>query len=221
MKLTLAKINSDPRIVEFIKQSDKVLRIEGFTEHGFRHAKLVADRARTIAREIGLNKIEQELCAIAGYCHDMGSFLGRTQHHYWGSLIFGQLYLNDVDAKEIILIMQAIANHDKEEMKMSSPISAVVVLADKSDVHRERVLIKNISKIREDIHDRVNYATTGSKLGIDKKKKEIKLSLRIDTKFVPIMEYFEIFTARMVYCRKAAEYLGYKFTLEINKLKLL
>lgn len=221
MKLTLAKINDDPRIIGFIQQTEKVLKIEGFTEHGFRHAKLVSDRARTIAKEIGLTKREQELCAIGGYCHDMGNFLGRTQHHYWGALMFGELYLKEADPKETILIMQAIANHDKAEMKMSSPISAVVVLADKSDVHRNRVLTKSISKIKEDIHDRVNYATTSSKLGIDKKNKEIKLSLKIDTNFVSILEYFEIFTARMVYCRQSAEYLGYRFTLEINKLKLL
>jgi len=47
------------------------------------------------------------------------------------------------------------------------------------------------------------------------------LTLRIDTNFVPIMEYFEIFTERMVFCRKAAKYLGYDFGLVINNFKLL
>jgi hypothetical protein len=35
------------------------------------------------------------------------------------------------------------------------------------------------------------------------------------------MEYFEIFTERMAYCRQAAKYLGYKFSLVINNVKLL
>jgi hypothetical protein len=47
------------------------------------------------------------------------------------------------------------------------------------------------------------------------------LVLKIDTNFVAVMEYFEIFTERMAYCRKAAEYLGYKFGLTVNGFKLL
>jgi hypothetical protein len=117
--------------------------------------------------------------------------------------------------------MKAIANHDKYEMKFSDPISAIVVLADKSDVRRERVIVKDLKIIKSDIHNRVNFAVKSSRLGIDKKKKRITLVLRIDTSFVPVMEYFEIFTERMVYCRKAAEYLGYQFNLVINNFKLL
>ena len=81
--------------------------------------------------------------------------------------------------------MQAISNHDKkiEDMSFANPISALVVLADKSDVHRSRVLAKIIDKIKSDIHDRVNYATRMSQLKVDKKKKRITLTLRIDTNF--------------------------------------
>ena len=119
--------------------------------------------------------------------------------------------------------MQGLANHDKrtEDVAFASPVSAVAILADKSDVHRSRVTIKSMKEIKSDIHDRVNYATTSSKIAVDKKKKQIILTLKIDTKFVPVIEYFEIFTNRMVFCRKAAEYLGYEFALVINKFKLL
>ena len=106
-------------------------------------------------------------------------------------------------------------------MKFSNSVSAVVVLADKSDVHRSRVTIRNTKKIKTDIHNRVNYATKSSHLGINKRNKRITLSLKIDTNFVPLMEYFEIFTERMIYCRKAASYLGYKFGLVINSVELL
>lgn len=221
MQLRFKKVSNDPRIVEFIKQSAKVLEIEGYTEHGFRHIELVSKRARYVARKVGLTKKEQELAAIAGYTHDIGNFLGRTQHHYWSALLFSQLYLDKYDYLDVIQVMQAIANHDKEEMKLSSAISAVVVIADKSDVHRERVMVKGLNKVRQDIHDRVNYATTESKLSVNSKKKEIKLALKIDTDFVPIMEYFEIFTDRMSYCRKSAAFLGFHFALEINRVKLL
>lgn len=221
MNLKFSEVLKNEKITEFISQSGKVLKVEGYTEHGQRHCRLVAERAKKLAQDIDLKDREQELSAIGGYCHDMGNFMGRSGHHYWASLLFGQVYLETHDVKEVTSVMQSIANHDKDDMKFSNSVSAVVVIADKSDVHRDRVLVKSLKKINQDIHDRVNYATTKSELKFDKKQKEIKLILEIDTSYVQIMEYFEIFTERMKYCRKAADYLGFKFGIEINKIKLL
>lgn len=216
-----AQVKKNPQVLEFIHQTEIALRAIKYSEHGLRHANLVADRARTISREIGLSKKDQELGAIAGFCHDMGNFVGRTQHHYWGALLFHQIFSNE-NPRDVSVIMQAIANHDKQnEMKFAHPVSAIVVLADKSDVHRSRVRKKSLREIQADIHARVNYAATYSKIKISKKTKTITLILKIDKSLVPIMEYFEIFTDRMVYCRQAAEYLGYKFCLIINNIKLL
>ncbi len=219
--LNFRQIKNHPQVLEFIKQSELSIKALDYTEHGLRHANLVAQEAQKLAKKIGLSKQGQELVAIAGFCHDMGNFLGRTQHHYWGALLFHQIFQNDFSPRELTWITQAIVNHDKYTMKLTSPISAIVVLADKSDVHRERVASRSMEKIRADIHDRVNYAVTRSDLKIDKAKKQIMLILKIDRKFVPIMEYFEIFTDRMAYCRRAANYLGYKFSLVINNFKLL
>ncbi|MFA7662679.1 MAG: HD domain-containing protein [Patescibacteria group bacterium] len=221
MKLEYQEVLKNPKVNEFIDQAGRVLKVEGYTEHGRRHCGLVSTRAEKLATEIGLEKHQVELCAIAGYCHDMGNFMGRTEHHYWGALLFGQIYIDIYDIKDVAAVMQAISNHDKDEMKFSSDLSALVVIADKSDISRDRVLVKDKKEISRDIHDRVNYATTKSDLKVDSKKKAIKLILEIDTDFVPIMEYFEIFTERMSYCRKAAQYLGYSFEIEINKIKLL
>ena len=221
--ITLNEVKKDSQILEFIKQTEKVLADLAFTDHGLRHANLVADRAKTIAKEIGLRKREWELAAVAGFCHDMANFLSRTYHNYFGSLLFHQVFSEKFKPKELATVMQAISNHDKkiEDISFASPISALVIIADKSDVHRSRVTVKNIDKIKADIHDRVNFATKLSRLKIDKSKKRITLVLKIDTKFVPIMEYFEIFTDRMVFCRRAAESLKYDFGLVINDFKLL
>ncbi len=220
-ELTLKEIQKNPCVLEFLNQTEACLKIHNYTDHGLRHAKLVATRARTVARETGLSKRSQELAAIAGFTHDFANFLSRTYHNYLGALIFHQLFINDFSPKESSLIMQAIANHDKYKMEFSNSVSAIVVLADKSDVRRSRVIVKDMKKIKSDIHNRVNFATRSSRLGINKKSKRITLSLKIDTNFTPIMEYFEIFTERMIYCRKAAAYLGYKFGLVINNFKLL
>jgi len=219
--ITLSEVRKDPQILEFIKQTEVALAISGYTEHGLGHSNLVANRARTVSREIGLSKEEQELAAISGFCHDMGNFLSHTNHHYFGALLFYQVFNKKFSPEELCLITQAISNHDKEEMRFSNPISAVLVLADKSDVRRSRVITKSIDKIKNDIHNRVNFATEMSRLKIDKEKQRITLSLKIDTNFVPVMEYFEIFTERMVFCRKAAKYLNYNFGLVINNFKLL
>lgn len=219
--LTFENVKNNPYVLEFIKQTDTALDIIGYTDHGMRHAELVARRARELAGDIGLNEREQELCAMAGFCHDMGNFLSRTNHHYWAALLFSQVFMSQVEPSELSILIQAISNHDREEMRFTHAISAITVLADKSDVHRSRVKQMDVANLKVDIHDRVNYAVQKSVIEIDKNKKEIKLVLEIDTNFCPIMEYFAIFTQRMMYCREAASFLDYKFGLEINNFNLL
>ncbi|MCH7758815.1 phosphohydrolase [Patescibacteria group bacterium] len=219
--ITLEKIKNHPQVLEFIRQTHITLKAIGYTEHGLPHANLVSQRSKDLAQEIGLNQRTQELAAITGFCHDMGNFFGRTQHHYWGALLFHQIFQNDFSPREIGLITQAIVNHDKYTVKLTNTISAIIILSDKSEMRRSRVITKSLRKIKKDIHDRVNYAVTKSALKVNKKKKQITLVLKIDTNFVPIIEYFEIFTERMAYCRRAAAYLGYKFNLVINNFKLL
>jgi len=219
--ITLSQVQKNPYLSEFIKQTERRLSVLKYTNHGLDHVNLVAARARTLANEIGMTKKEQELAAIAAFSHDVGNFLSRTYHNYLGSVIFQQIFQKDFAPDELAKIMQAIVNHDKDEMEFTDPISAVVILADKSDVRKSRVTVNDKKFIQEDIHSRVNFAVDYNKLDIEKKAKRIVLRLKIDVKAVPIMEYFEIFTERMVYCRKAAQCLGYKFGLVINDFKLL
>lgn len=219
--ITLNDVKNNSQILEFINQTEKALGALSYTNHGLRHSNVVADRALQIAKSIGLSQREGELAAIAGFCHDMGNFMTRTFHHYFGAILFQQVFGGKIDHKEMAVIMQAIANHDKEEMNFVHSVSAVLVLADKSDVHRSRVAKQTMEETKADIHDRVNYATRESQIKINKEKKNITLTLKIDTNFCSIMEYFEVFTDRMVFCRKAAQFLGYNFGLVINKFRLL
>lgn len=218
--LTFDNIKKNPQIHEFIEKSAESLKIQGYTDHGFRHVGIVSDRAGKIARNLKFNETDTESVKIAGYCHDMGNFLGRSAHHYWGAMLFHQIFHGDLDVEQITGIMQAVVAHDKEQVKIMNKIAAVTIIADKSDVHRSRVLSKKMEKIKADIHDRVNYAVVDNHLVIIPDKKIIRLSLILDQKFIDILEYFEIFTNRMTYCRTAANYLGYKFSLEVNKFKL-
>ena len=116
-------------------------------------------------------------------------------------------------------IMMAIGNHDENTGSAISDISAAIILADKSDVHRDRVVNKNMATF--DIHDRVNYAVEESSTTISEDKKAIILNLKINTEISSVMDYFEIFLDRMLLCRKAAEKLNIKFQLIINSQILL
>lgn len=67
-----------------------------------------------------------------------------------------------MDCCDAAQVMQAIANHDEGSGEVATKLSAALVLADKSDVHRSRVRKLKIDHNglvdKEDIHDRVNYA---------------------------------------------------------------
>ncbi|MFA6254907.1 MAG: HD domain-containing protein [Patescibacteria group bacterium] len=222
MKLTLDLVKKNPKIKDFVQQTQIYLDSLGFTDHGFRHINIAADRAQSIAKKIGMSANIQQLAAVAGYCHDMGNFLGRHQHHYWSALLFSQVFLNEVDdPNDVSTVAQAIVSHDKDDLKIVNKVTAILILADKSDVHRSRVKKTKSGNPHKDIHDRVNYAIVDNDLIVLPDKKLIVLRLKLDTKFSAPLEYFEIFTERMTFCRVAAKYLGYKFDLEINKFKLL
>lgn len=221
MSLTLNEIKKDHRINAFIDQTDVYMKALGYTDHGRRHLNIVSERAQKIARHLKVSPQDQELAGIAGWCHDMGNFLGRTQHHYWGAMLFSQCFIQEEkDALAVSKIMQAITSHDKDDLKIVDKITACLIIADKSDVHRTRVSIKDKKNIRADIHDRVNYAVTDNQLFVDDKKKTITLAIKLDTNFTDILDYFTIFVERMTYCQKAAGFLKYEFKLKINNTTL-
>ena len=86
-------------------------------------------------------------------------------------------------------------------------------------MRRSRVRNRSIQSF--DIHDRVNYSVEQSSLSVDKAGGTITLTLKIDPEYSSVMDYFEIFMGRMLMCRKAAEYLGLTFKLNINGQPLM
>jgi len=219
-KITLRDIEKDEEVLEFLREADKQLAAIGYTEHGLRHSQLVAKRAKEILLALKFPKRKAELAAIAGFLHDIGNLINRERHEENGALIaLNILKRLGMPLSEISQIVSALGNHHEETGNVTSPIAAALILADKSDVHSSRV--RNPDYIKFDIHDRVNYAVKESKLKVDGRGKRITLSLTIDTKIAPIMEYFEIFLSRMLISRRAADFLGCQFELFINQIKLI
>lgn len=218
--LTFEQIEKDAEIREYIKKSDEFLSEIGYTEHSFAHVKKVASDAGSILTTMGYDKHMIELAKIAGYLHDIGNMINRVDHAHNGAMLaFSLLKERGMSPADLAMIAGAIGNHDEATGLPISPVSAALILADKSDVRRTR--IRDLGNITTDIHDRVNYAVTESRLILDLPAKDVSLKLKVDVHVSSVMEYFEIFLGRMLMCKKAAEYLGFKFGLVINRQRLL
>ena len=213
-------IINDEEIRAFIKKGDKDLGVLGFTDHSEAHCSLVADRAARILREFGYSEHNIELAQIAGFMHDIGNSINRKNHAEYGGLLANDLLKKyDLSIEDRITIVSAISNHDESTGGAKDVISAAIIIADKTDVRRNRVRIVNQSNF--DIHDRVNYAVKDNELIINLEKKIITLDLKLDESICTMYEYFDIFLKRMLMCRGAAEMLGAKFRLTANGSKIL
>jgi len=218
--ITVQDIRKSEEVKTFLSIAEKQMRILGYTEHSFRHVSLVSETAGRILEQLGYPVREVELAKIAGYLHDIGNAVNRNDHAHTGAILAYELLTRmGTDCSEAAEIMLAIGNHDEKTGTSVSNISAALILADKSDVHRSRV--RNTDFATFDIHDRVNYAVEKSVITVNKDLKTADLVLQIDTSICPVMDYFEIFLTRMTMNRRAAAFLGLNFQLLINGSKLI
>ena len=218
--ITIEEVKADKAIHTYIEKEDEALIALGFTEHSFTHVGKVSKTAKDILLKLGYPERDAELAEIAGYLHDIGNIVNRTDHAQSGAIMAFRILDNmGASADDIATIITAIGNHDEGTAVPVNPITAALILADKTNVRASRVRNTDIKSF--DIHDRVNYSVKRADLDISTEKKEIELKLQIDTDFCSVMDYFEIFLGRMILCRKAAEKLGLRFRLSVNGQILL
>ena len=218
--MTFEQVKNDVAVRVYIAQADAAMEALEFTEHSFAHVSLSAERAGYILKTLGYPERTVELAKIAGYLHDIGNIINRSEHSQSGAIMaFRILDRMEFPPEEIAQIISAIGNHDEGTGVPVNPIAAALIIADKSDVRRSRVRNRDISTF--DIHDRVNYSVIASQLAVSEDKTSVKLELTVDTVHGSIMDYFEIFLQRMLMCRKAAEKLGLRFGLTINGQELI
>ena len=218
--MTYEQVKQDAAIKTYISHADAALAVLGYTEHGFAHVTRVADTAGYILKTLGQDDRTVELGKIAGFMHDIGNVVNRKDHSQSGAVMAFRILDNmEFPPEEIALIVSAIGNHDEGTGVPVNPVAAALILADKSDVRRSRVRVKDTTKF--DIHDRVNYSVTESRLEIIPDENILQLVLSVDTHFSSVMDYFEIFMNRMILCRQAAQSLGLSFKLLINGQQLV
>ena len=218
--MTYEQVKKDHAVQVYITQADASMEALGFTEHSFAHVTRVSDMAGELLESMGYPQRTVELARIAGYLHDIGNVVNRSDHSQSGAVMaFRILDRMDFPPEEIATIVTAIGNHDEGTGVPVNAVAAALIIADKSDVRRSRVRDK--ADIALDIHDRVNYSVTDSRLTINEDKTELVLDLTVDTTVSGIMESFVIFMKGMLMCRKAANKLGLTFRVTINGQSLI
>ena len=214
------KVLKNKEVKAFLKKGNENLGILGYTDHSEKHCAIVAKRAGEILEKFGYARHEIELAQTAGALHDIGNAINRKNHGEYGALLANELLQKmGMALEERVIIVSAIGHHDESTGGAVDPVSAALILADKTDVRRNRVRTKE--KASFDKHDRVNYAVTSATVKLNPEKHVITLDLEIDESICTMYEYFEIFLGRMMMCRQAAEMLGAKFKLLANGSKIL
>ena len=218
--VTYKEIRENEEIREYIRKGNANLGVLGYTDHSVAHCAIVAEEAGKILEMFGYSEHEIELAKIAGFMHDIGNCINRSRHAEYGGLLANEILKGmDISLQDRVTVISAIGHHDESTGRAMDAVSAALIIADKTDVRRNRVREKE--KATFDIHDRVNYAVTESKLTIHVEEKTITLNLEVDEKICTMYEYFEIFLGRMMMCRSAAEMLGAGFRLRVNGSKVL
>lgn len=218
-QITYRDIRTNEEINTLIEHGNDVLKVLGFTEHSRKHAAKVAGCAGDILVQLGYDEHLVELARIAGYMHDIGNSVNRNDHAHTGAILAYQILKEmEMPLDDIMTVMTAIGNHDEKTGTAIDVVSAALIIADKTDVRRNRVQNPLIASF--DIHDRVNYAALSSTLEFQEDKKILQMTLELDDTMCSVMDYFEIFLQRMIMCKKAADVLGYRFKLVANGSKL-
>ena len=217
--MNYTEIRNHEEIRALLKKGNDNLGVLGFTDHSTAHCALVAERAAEILKELGYDKDTIELAKIAGFMHDIGNAINRSHHAEYGAILAYELLKEtDMPIDDRLTIVSAIGNHDEKDGVAVDAVTAALIIADKTDVRRSRVVSP---KEEFDIHDRVNYAVTDADVIVDRENMTITLKLEIDESICTMYEYFEIFLGRMEMSRRAAKVFGAKFKVTVNGSKVL
>ncbi|MGN0482930.1 MAG: HD domain-containing protein [Lachnospiraceae bacterium] len=219
-EITYEMIRKNPEVCTLMEMGNEVLRVMGYTEHSKKHASIVAQHSAQILETLGYSAHEIELAKIAGFMHDIGNAVNRDDHAHTGAILSYQILQKmGMPITDIALVISAIGNHDEATGEAVTPISAALILADKTDVRRSRVRNPDVTTF--DKHDKVNFAVHSAKLTTNTEKKVIHLDIELDEESCSVLDYFEIFLERMLMCRRAAEFLEMRFKFTVNGSKVL
>jgi len=179
--------------------------------HGSYHAKFVANRVEEILANLHFDKRTIEIGKIAGLLHDIGCVAGKHGHALASSKMCEKfLHKINITALEKDVIIQAIADHSSGN-DIKSAIGAALLIADKTDLSKERILNPlDLNNYHENLLEveRVDIFIQG---------KVMAINLVASDKFSPII-LNELWNKAFIVPVKAAKYLGYSAEFMVNSI---
>ena len=179
--------------------------------HGSYHADFVSKRVGEILTDMNFDKRTIEIGKIAGLLHDIGCISGKDDHAI-KSIQMCEKFLRktNVTSLEENIIKQAIADHSNGN-DIKSAVGAALLIADKTDLSKERVLNpadannyhKNLCEV-----EKVDVFIRGENMIINFVASD-KFSIAVLRNL-----WGKAFTVPL----KAAEYLGYSAVFTVNDL---
>lgn len=218
--VTFNIVATDPEVRALVAAADARLEILGLNEHGLSHASRVSDVASRILLSLGYTIRQQRLAGIAGFLHDIGNAVSRRNHAATGALLAHNILSRlGVDPRDVATIMGAIGAHGDDHGHpgvATEPISATLILADKSDVHRSRVRGRDVKRF--DRHDRIGFAVQSSHLAVSASANAITFKLALDGGMATAREFRDLFAGQLTMCEQAAETLACTFEVVISEV---
>lgn len=138
--MTYQEIRNNEEVLEYLRKGNADLGVLGYTDHSEVHCSMVAERAAYILEMFGFSEHDRELAKIAGFMHDIGNAVNRSHHAEYGALLANDILKEtNMSIQDRVMIMSAIGNHDESTGGAKDAISAALIIADKTDVRRNRV----------------------------------------------------------------------------------
>ena len=119
----------------------------------------------------------------------------------------------------MLIDMAAVGGHQGMDPRPVGTVSAALILADNTDIHRSRVR-KSKTALYTEV-DNLHAATESSALVVDQRQRTITLELTVNEEQIPVNAYFGLFLPRVSAMRASADVLNSSFRLVVNKSRLL
>ena len=137
--LNYKTILKDKQIINIYKTIDKQNKSQ-WAKHGLGHIKIVLKNAKILCKLFKINKNYANLTYCACVLHDVGEVYGK-ENHWERSAIFAKNYLKTfaINSTDYLCLCEAINHHFRAE-ENSSIVRIILVLSDKLDITKKRIL---------------------------------------------------------------------------------
>lgn len=133
-------LNNDKELNNIIDSINKVNEDNLLADHGRYHTTFVIKTIEKLLTKLNYGENIIELGKIAGLLHDIGTIEGKKGHaHRSSEMCIHFLNKTRLSQESKDIIIHAIEDHSNGN-EINSPVGAALLLADKIDISKDRVL---------------------------------------------------------------------------------